>query len=273
MPNANTLNPLPLLMEPEQVPADLDPARYRLVDLSSTEQYLAGHLPGAVHLAPGSTTTPAPIPGLLPELDSLQQMFGGLGHHSGLHYIVYDDEGGGWAGRFIWILDSIGHAGYSYLNGGLAAWKAAGLPLEQQPHQAEPTQPTLTVNTEHTVTASDVLANLQDTDRVIWDARSPAEYRGEKVFAAKGGHIPGAINFEWTAGMDPARGLRLRQDLSACLQTLGITPDKEIVTHCQTHHRSGFTYLAAKLLGYPRVKAYAGSWSEWGNHPDTPVEL
>ena len=61
--------------------------------------------------------------------------------------------------------------------------------------------------------------------------------------------------------------------LSAILKDLGITPDKEVITHCQTHHRSGFTYLVAKSLGYPRVKGYAGSWGEWGNHPDTPVEL
>ena len=68
----------------------------------------------------------------------------------------------------------------------------------------------------------------------------------------------------------PAR--LVRHDLARQLEALGITRDKQIVTHCQTHHRSGFTYLAAKILGYPRVKAYPGSWSEWGNHPDTPVE-
>lgn len=273
MPHTHTTQSLPLLLEPEQLPKDLDPVRYRLVDLSKTEQYLAGHIPGAVHLAPGSTASSPPTPGLLPAAESLQQVLGELGHHENLHYIIYDDEGGGWAGRFIWILDSIGHTHYSYLNGGLVAWKAAGLALEQEPNQAEPTQPALTINHNHTVSAGDLMDKLGDADHVIWDARSPAEFRGEKVFAAKGGHIPGAINFEWTAGMDPDNGLRIRQDLAERLQALRITPDKEIITHCQTHHRSGFTYLAAKVLGYPRIKAYAGSWSEWGNHPDTPIEI
>lgn len=74
--------------------------------------------------------------------------------------------------------------------------------------------------------------------------------------------------------MDPQRGCRLRDmdAIRAELEELGLTPDREIVTHCQTHHRSGFTYLLAKLLHYPRVKAYPGSWSEWGNDPDTPIE-
>ena len=171
------------------------------------------------------------------------------------------------------MLDCIGHTRYSYINGGLKAWIEDGLPLESAPQLATPTTPTITPNNDHTITLAQLMADLHNPDRVIWDARSPQEYRGEKVVASKGGHIPGAVNFEWTAGMDPERGLRMRSDMAEQLLKLGITPDKEIVTHCQTHHRSGFTYLAAKLLGYPRVKAYAGSWSEWGNHPDTAVEF
>ena len=264
---------LPLLLEPSALPDQLDPARFRLVDLSRSEQYLAAHIPGAVHVPPGSLASPAPRPGPLPDLEIVQHILGSLGHHSDLHYIVYDDEGGGWAGRFIWMLDCVGHTRYSYLNGGLIAWHEDGLPLEQQVNQVEPTQPNVQINHDHTIDLPTLMADLDNPDRVIWDARSPAEYSGERVCAAKGGHIPGAINFEWTAGMDTQRGLRLRDDLAKRLQALGITPDHEIVTHCQTHHRSGFTYLAAKILGYPRVKAYAGSWSEWGNHPDTPVEI
>ncbi|WP_373185749.1 rhodanese-like domain-containing protein [Halopseudomonas sp.] len=263
---------LPLLIEPEELPAKRELALFRLVDLSSAEQYAAAHIPGAVHLVPARTTSGPPVPGLLPPLEQLEQILGELGHHADLHYIVYDDEGGGWAGRFIWLLDCVGHQRYSYINGGLKAWMQAGFLTEQTPNTVKPTTPELRIEHDPSISLDELRAGLDDPDLVIWDARSPAEYRGEKAFSRKGGHIPGAVNFEWTAGMDAQRGLRLRCDLAGQLEALGITPDKQIVTHCQTHHRSGFTYLAAKILGYPRVRAYPGSWAEWGNHPDTPVE-
>jgi thiosulfate/3-mercaptopyruvate sulfurtransferase len=122
------------------------------------------------------------------------------------------------------------------------------------------------------MTKDEVLARIGDDDFAIWDARSAAEYTGEKVISKRGGHIPGAVNYEWTRGMDKARGLRI-QDLNEfrqLLADLGIDDSKQIATHCQTHHRSGFTYLVAKILGYD-VRGYAGSWSEWGNDENTPI--
>ncbi|MEB0204811.1 rhodanese-like domain-containing protein [Pseudomonas sp. CCC3.1] len=265
---------LPLVIEPCDLRTRLDAPNLILVDLTSVARYETGHIAGAHFVDPKRTQLgQPPAPGLLPTQAALEALFGELGHNPKAVYVVYDDEGGGWAGRFIWLLDVIGHSAYHYLDGGIHAWIGEKYDVTQDVPSAATGPVTLTLHDEPTATREYLQSRLGAADLAIWDARSEAEYRGEKVLAAKGGHIPGATHFEWTAGMDKSRNLRIRTDMAHVLKDLGITPDKEVITHCQTHHRSGFTYLVAKALGYPRVKGYAGSWGEWGNHPDTPVEL
>lgn len=264
---------LPLVIEPAELATRLSAAELILIDLSPAARYAEGHIPGA-HWVDSKRTQLGrpPAPGLPPERGQLETLFGELGHRENAVYVVYDDEGGGWAGRFIWLLDVIGHGRYHFLNGGLQAWMGEGRELSQVVPQSAPTDVSLTLHDEPSASRAYLQSRLGAADLAIWDARAPDEFSGEKVLAARGGHVPGAINFEWTAGMDRQRGLRIRADMAEALERLGITQDKEVITHCQTHRRSGFTYVVAKALGYPRVKAYAGSWSEWGNLPDTPIE-
>jgi thiosulfate/3-mercaptopyruvate sulfurtransferase len=273
---------LPLIIEPEQLARMLDTDNLRLVDLCNPQNYAEHHLPGAVHVHPSETQHGmAPAPGLLPSAERLQSLVKYLGLSPQTQVVVYDDEGGGWAGRFIWLLDCIGHQHYSLLNGGLIAWINEGYPVTRAmpelvlPKTAHPTEPyPITDQSQSfTITLPELVASLPDGRYNVWDARSPGEYRGERAMAMRSGHIPGAFNLEWTQAMDSNRNYRLKPlpQLRRVLQDCGLSEAKAVVTHCQTHHRSGLTYLIAKSLGYD-VKAYAGSWSEWGNRTDTPIE-
>jgi thiosulfate/3-mercaptopyruvate sulfurtransferase len=266
---------LPLLLEPAELATHLKDANLLILDLGKESVYQQAHVPGAVSVnGKQFVSGQLPAPGKLASVEQLSAAFSAVGLTPDKHVVVYDDEGGGWAGRLIWTLDVIGHKHYSYLNGGIHAWLAAGMPVESAPGQPTPTGYTVHLREAPVADKDYLLAHYADGKHVIWDARSPEEFAGTRVLAQRGGHIPGAVNYEWTRAMDRADSLRvrnldtLRQELAA----LGITPDKTVVTHCQTHHRSGFTYLIGRILGFPSLKAYAGSWSEWGNATDTPVE-
>ena len=189
--------------------------------------------------------------------------------------IAYDDEGGGWAGRLLWTLEAIGHHQYSYLNGGIHAWRAEGLPEATEPSQPASRQVQVTLVRGPIAEIEDILPRLQDDSLAIWDARSAEEYRGERSGAARAGHIPGAINIDWLELIDRGNATRLvdLDQLQQRLNQLGLSADKDIITHCQTHHRSSLTWLAMKVLGYPSARAYHGSWGEWGNNPDLPIEV
>lgn len=260
------------LIEPEQLEAILGNPDILIADLCNPDMYQRRHIPGAHHVSPAELVagTP-PATGKLAPREKLEALFSRLGLTPGKHVVAYDDEGGGWAGRFIWTLDIIGHKRWSYLNGGMVAWAREGFPADAAVPGASSEPISLNLDSGPVIEAEEIMANL---DRLlIWDARSYPEYTGERVVARRGGHIPGAVHCEWTSLMDPERNLRLRSDAREYLTQQGITPDKAIATHCQTHHRSGFTYLVARLLDFPDIRAYHGSWAEWGNRADTPIEV
>lgn len=266
---------LPLIIEPEALEAHLGEKSLLIVDLCKPEIYAQMHIPGAVHLDYARIVhAEGPIKGLLPDEAQLSEVLSDIGLTPETHVIAYDDEGGGRAARLLWTLEVLGHRRYSLLNGGLHAWANEGHPLTHAPVTPLRSEYQATLTDNGLADRDYVLAHLADPTLVFLDTRSPEEFTGRKVLAARGGHIPGAVNMEWTQAMDPHRNLRLKsaETLLAALEDLGVTPDKEVVVHCQTHHRSAHTFVVLKSLGFTRLRGYPGSWSEWGNRTDTPIE-
>lgn len=265
------------LIEPDQLEAIRNNENIIIVDLCKTQQYAQAHIPGAhfVHYA-DIVKTDKPVMGLLPDNEKFSALLSSLGVTKKSLIVAYDDEGGGCAARFVWTLHVFGHETAVVLNGGLHSWANEGHPLTNTaPDKPEASSYSLKKTHHHTATRAYIQTHLDDANIVFLDARSLAEYNGEKKFADKAGHIPGAIHYEWTQSMDLRNNLRRlpEQDIQQRLDQLGITKDKEVVCYCQSHHRSAYSWLVLKSLGYDSVLGYPGSWSEWGNLPDTPVEI
>jgi len=266
---------LPLIIEPAELKEKLNHDNLLVIDLSNPATYVQYHIPRAIFLNyEWIVRIEHPRMGLLPTEEQLNNVFSSIGLTKDTHVVVYDDEGGGRACRFLWTLEVAGHKHFSLLNGGLQAWSNHGNQITSTIRYPEPCDYKVTMNFEHVATRQFILDHLSDDNVVIFDTRSPAEFKGEKVFAQRGGHIPGAINIEWTDAMDKENDMRLKpeKELRDMLESQGITTDKTIVTHCHTHHRSAHTYIMLKSLGYENIKGYPGSWSDWGNEPNTPIE-
>ncbi|MDO6816438.1 sulfurtransferase [Cobetia amphilecti] len=279
-PSPSEADLLPLIVEPQQLAEMLDHPYIVIVDVPLKAESHARHVPGARLLdfkqLVGSNDDD--IPGV-PSPEALSGVMSALGITRDSHVVAYDDEGGGWAGRLLWTLALLGHTRYSYLNGGLHAWQGDGLPLSDTASDWSPSEyHAAYMDTSVMATREDILDRLAAEDPqesvVVWDARSAEEYRGEKGQNARLGHIPGAVHFEWTEAMDRERNLRIRDyaELVTELGARGLNPEQHIVTHCQSHHRSGLTWLVGQALGFSDVRAYPGSWKEWGNRDDTPIE-
>lgn len=228
--------------------------------------YIFGHLPHAVYLDLGDVFTGAAT-GVLRSLGPVEAVVGALGRLGvapDKKIVFYDEIGGQWAAQALWLLEYLGFDDVSLLEGGIERWMAEGRPQTVSGPTAESAWFVPAVRPERLATADWMVARLGADDMCLVDCRTPAEYAE--------GHIPGARNRSWdrTLALGAYQAFREADELKAELVGLGATEGKEIVTYCNTGLRSSHTYLAFRLLGYPRVRNYDASWTEWGSRPDLP---
>lgn len=263
------------VVTPQILSTQLNQQDLLLIDTRPLSEYQQAHIPHAVHFdIQHASRSMAPVSGLLPSPEFFSQQLTAIGVDSQKQLIIYDNNGGPSAGRLVWTLATYGHPNAVMLDGGMYTWLAEGYPVDRRTVHTKPGKFYSTYIPDYVADRHEILSKLQKPDILILDTRSAEEFSGKIARSTRGGHIPGAVNLDWNETKNPDMHMQFKAPatLNKMLTNRGITPDKEIITYCQSHQRSALMWVLLRNLGYQNVKGYPGAWSDWGNRNDTPVE-
>jgi thiosulfate/3-mercaptopyruvate sulfurtransferase len=269
------------LVDTEWVVEHLTDPRIRLVEVDvDTSAYDQGHIPGAVGWNWNRELCDTKVRDVVSR-EMLEELLGRSGISNGTTIILYGDNNNWFAAWAFWQLKMYGHDDVRIMNGGRKKWLIEGREMTTNASSIAAVaysapQPDLSFR----AFLHEVMASLPASGNVLVDVRSPQEFSGEILAppglpetCQRGGHIPGARSIPWAKACNEDGTFKSYEELARLYENEGVTRDQNVIAYCRIGERSSHSWFVLKyLLGYPRVKNYDGSWTEWGNLVGAPVE-
>lgn len=239
-----------------------------LIDSRSFKDYLEGHIPGAVNFDffnyHWSDTSKE---GIISFERQTRNLLSTIGVTEDKTIVFYDDVSGMSAARGVWTLMYFSHPNTFMLDGGIKKWQSLGFPLEKTTNGFKPSNFTGKINSQLLADYEFVKENIGKT--LILDTRTRGEFNGTIIRTARSGHIPSAVNIDWMLNINEDGTMKSDQELA---KLYPFSKDDEIITYCQGSYRAANSFVALNKLGFKKVRVYLGSWGEWGNKIDLPVD-
>lgn len=270
------------LVDTEWVANHLNDPNVRIIESDEDPLlYSIGHIPGAVQVDWFSTLQ-HPLRRDFLTKETFEEVASKLGITNDTTVIFYGDKSNWFACYALWLFQYYGHQNVKVMNGGRTKWEQENRPLVKE----VPSYPATTYKAKEADKSirafRDDVFKQMEAKKPLVDVRSPKEYSGELTHmpnypqegATRGGHIPGAVSIPWAQAVNEADStFKSAEELKALYEGRNVKPDGEIIAYCRIGERSSLTWFVLKyLLGYPTVKNYDGSWTEWGNLVDAPIE-
>ena len=259
----------------------LDDGRVRFVEVDvNTNAYETGHIPGAVAWNWQTQLQDLLLRDIVQQGD-YEKLLSQSGITPETTVVLYGDNNNWFAAWAYWLMRHYGHNDVRILDGGRKKWEEEGRPFTTDDPDVSPANYIVTNPNKHLrAFREDVVQHIRDSSNALVDVRSPDEYTG-KILAPpglnetcqRGGHIPGATNIPWSQAVRGDGTFKPIEELQTLYGNVGVTPEKPVITYCRIGERSSHSWFVLhELLGYPNVRNYDGSWTEWGNLVGAPIE-